>query len=74
VQIGRIPGVASANFDNGYYQSLLRGEGGLGSDKSLLLEPTRSMVKEFADANNGIDKFLKEFRDAYVKLTSFGHS
>jgi Peroxidase len=74
VQIGRIPGVSSSNFDNDYYQSLLRGEGGLGSDRTLLLEPARALVEEYANADSGNAKFLKDFRNAYVKLTSFGYA
>jgi hypothetical protein len=71
MQIGRIPGVGGAVFDNGYYQALLRDGSGLGSDRQLLNPRTRPIVDEYA-ANN--QRFLNDFRTAYIKLMSFGYS
>lgn len=74
MQIGHITGLSSPSFDNDYYQSLLRREGGLGSDKALLLEPALTIVKEYADGETGNAKFLADFKTAYTKLTNFGYA
>jgi hypothetical protein len=71
MQIGRIPGVSSSKFNNGYYIKLLRDGSGLGSDRQLLLNPgTRDIVVEYSKNN---EVFLRDFRDAYIKLMSFGY-
>jgi hypothetical protein len=70
VQIGRIGGVGGhAVFDNSYFKNILASSVGLGSDKQLVMDPeTLPIVKDLA-ANN--QKFLNEFRAAYIKMMNF---
>jgi Peroxidase len=72
MQIGRIAGVVGDVFDNSYYQALLSHQPGLRSDAELVRnDETKAIVEELA-ADNG--KFVREFRDAYVALTSLGYT
>jgi catalase (peroxidase I) len=71
LQIGRITGIGGAVWDNGYYKTILADSRvGLDTDKALVKDPeTKLIVEEFANENG---KFLKEFRNTYVKLTTLG--
>ena len=82
MQIGKIPGVGGGRqFDNSYFRKLLALQdpatgafkrGGLPSDIVLATSAeTRPIVQEYA-ADNA--RFLRDFHDAYFKLTSLGYS